>query len=332
MPTSAVRTFTDPYEYQTSLRASDVRMLVPQAGRYVSEHIRIDLYRLWMQRGAAQLPFVAHAAVTKARSPIFFLADAAQRPMHHTGMELTAGDIAFTSLGAEHYHRAWDVSRWAAMSLTPEDLAEAGRSVAGHELTAPAVTRLIRPSAPLMARLQRLHAAACHLAAATPDILAHPEVAKAMEQELVRVMVRCLTESHEPPHEPMHHGVHVMQRFEQVLEEHRDRPLYLTEICAAIGVAERTLRLRCMEHLGMSPHRYLVLRRMHLARRALALADQANTTVTVVASDHGFGELGRFAVAYRRLFGESPSATLRGPPDRAPTGHSPTPLPAIGKA
>jgi AraC-like DNA-binding protein len=92
----------------------------------------------------------------------------------------------------------------------------------------------------------------------------------------------------------------------------------VTEICAAIGVTDRTLRLHCQEHLGMGPHRYLWLRRMHLARRALALADATTRTVTEIANDYGFGELGRFAVSYRKLFGESPSATLRRLPDGRP--------------
>ena len=87
--------------------------------------------------------------------------------------------------------------------------------------------------------------------------------------------------------------------------------MYLGEICATIGVSERTLRVCCEEHLGMGPIRYLWLRRIHLARRALMLADPATTTVTQIATDHGFWELGRFAVAYRKLFGESPSASLR---------------------
>jgi AraC-like DNA-binding protein len=69
--------------------------------------------------------------------------------------------------------------------------------------------------------------------------------------------------------------------------------------------------MRCR---GMSPHRYLWLRRMNLARPALTLADPTVTTVTVIANDHGFAELGRFAVAYRQLFGESRSATLRRAP------------------
>jgi AraC-like DNA-binding protein len=57
---------------------------------------------------------------------------------------------------------------------------------------------------------------------------------------------------------------------------------------------------------------------MHLARRALLRADASAATVTMVATDHGFWELGRFSVEYRGLFGESPSASLRRPPDAMP--------------
>jgi transcriptional regulator GlxA family with amidase domain len=102
-----------------------------------------------------------------------------------------------------------------------------------------------------------------------------------------------------------------MRRFNEYLEAHSGRPLYITEICAGIGVAERTLRASCEEHLGMGPIRYLTLRRMHIVRRALQRADSSNSTVTRIVTDHGFWELGRFSVAYRELFGESPSETSR---------------------
>jgi AraC-like DNA-binding protein len=108
-----------------------------------------------------------------------------------------------------------------------------------------------------------------------------------------------------------------MKRFEELLETSPDRALYLTEICAAVGVAERTLRALCEEHLGMGPIRYLQLRMMHLVRRALLRADPSETTVTRIVTEYGFWELGRFSVAYRVLFGELPSETLRRPAEKA---------------
>lgn len=66
----------------------------------------------------------------------------------------------------------------------------------------------------------------------------------------------------------------------------------------------------CRRVLGMSPRRYQLLRRMAAVRRALMRADPATSTVTLIAVAHGFFELGRFAVRYRALFGEPPSATL----------------------
>jgi transcriptional regulator GlxA family with amidase domain len=88
---------------------------------------------------------------------------------------------------------------------------------------------------------------------------------------------------------------------------------YMTEICAAIGVAERTLRVACEKRMGMGPIRFLSMRRLHLVHRALRRADPSETTVTRIATDHGFWELGRFSVAYRALFDESPSNSLRRP-------------------
>jgi AraC-like DNA-binding protein len=187
--------------------------------------------------------------------------------------------------------------------------------LAERQLKSPTNIRILRPSAPLLSRLLALHKAAGDLAATAPDILANPQVARSMEQALIRAMVACLT--HPDTNDRQHSTrirLAVMQRFEQMLEAHSDEPLHVTDICAGIGVSERTLRLHCQEHLGMSPHRYLWLRRMNLVHRALTRAEATARTVTAIANDYGFAELGRFAVSYRRLFGESPSATLRRPP------------------
>ena len=78
----------------------------------------------------------------------------------------------------------------------------------------------------------------------------------------------------------------------------------------------------------MGPIRYLWLRRMHLTRRALLQASPATATVTALATDHGFWELGRFASEYRALFGETPVASLRrATAEPEPLGDDPLALP-----
>ena len=84
----------------------------------------------------------------------------------------------------------------------------------------------------------------------------------------------------------------------------------LRDLCAVSGVSERRLRDAFYECCSVSPTvrlRELALREV---RRALVDDPTARDAVTRAASDFGFWHLSRFASQYRRLFGESPSATV----------------------
>jgi transcriptional regulator GlxA family with amidase domain len=163
-----------------------------------------------------------------------------------------------------------------------------------------------------MARLQRLHIAASDLAENAPEIIANADAAHGLEQALVEAVVACLAhgEGRKPSLAQGQHAT-VMRRFFRMVEENPEQPFFIPEICNTIGVSERTLRMCCQEHLGMSPKRYLLLRRMSLARRALREGTPDTTSVTAIGTGYGFWELGRFAVEYQALFGKAPSATLR---------------------
>lgn len=123
-----------------------------------------------------------------------------------------------------------------------------------------------------------------------------------------------------------HNHLLILSKLEEFLAAHFDSAVYLSEICAATQASEHTLRICCNEHLGMGPVRYLWLRRMHLARRALLRATEGIATVTSIAMAHGFWELGRFSVTCRGLFDEPPLATLRRPAEDAPASRNTRPL------
>ena len=143
-------------------------------------------------------------------------------------------------------------------------------------------------------------------------ILASRHARDALEEALLRSMVMCLQHGEaRKESKPRGRRAAMAKTFEAVVEANFNRPLLIADLCRIVGVSERTLRNICQEQMAMSPHRFLALRRLHLARRALLRSDQQTATVTAIAMSHGVWELGRFAVAYKSLFGESPSATLR---------------------
>jgi AraC-like DNA-binding protein len=197
------------------------------------------------------------------------------------------------------------------MSLPFAVMSQISATVAGRDLMPLRDEEIVTPWAAAMAKLQRLHAAAGHLAEHAPEIIARPEAARGLEEALIEAMIDCIVapDRHEDTAARHRHTV-IMQRFRAAIEVSNDKAVYLPELCNRIGVSGRTLRLCCQEHLGMGPKRFLLLRRMHLARRALRQAT-ADATVTDIATELGFWELGRFAVEYKALFGEAPSETLR---------------------
>lgn len=96
------------------------------------------------------------------------------------------------------------------------------------------------------------------------------------------------------------------------IESHLGEPMTVGDIAAAASVSERTLQQAFQGAFGMSPTAFLRERRLDRVRDELVDADPSDdTSVTEVAMRWGLTHMGRFAAAYRRRFGETPSQTLR---------------------
>nr|WP_294550229.1 helix-turn-helix transcriptional regulator [uncultured Rhodopila sp.] len=301
---------TDPHDYRSRLRGADQQVMILARGDYRAELTHLDFGNVLVQRSRQSLPHVATAGAHPELTSIVMLSDPHQPEIRVNGVDAGHCDLLVLAAGAEHHHRAGADSRWGSTTMRTAQLLASAHALLGREMPPPSVTRLVTPDPAAIGRLRSLQERGVALAAAPGGL--HANVATALRHAFVQTMVDCLVAD-------QHFGasvrldgrsVAVVQRFMTRVEADLGRPLFMIDLCEELGVAGRTLRQYCLGHLGMSPNRYLLLRRMNLARRALERGGAA-TTVTQVANEYGFGELGRFAVRYRQLFGETPSATLR---------------------
>jgi AraC-like DNA-binding protein len=310
MPSSTVRTFTDPDDYAAAIRQGTYELTVTEPGDFTAKLARIDLHRLWMQRFSDNLPRISHIAGWGGRAVIAFRTQPGPCLLS-SGVEMQTTNIMRYSEGQSYYRQSSGFACYGSMSLPVADTVAVGTAMAGLDLAPPKDALIVAPSPSAMAKLQRLHAAAAQLAEDAPAVIAHPEAARGLEQALIEAMVDCLGQGEvREDRSALRHHAMIMRRFRRAVEENPDQPLYIPELCKAIGVPGRTLRVCCQEQLGMSPKRHLLLRRMHLARRTLRESAPAATTVTEIATQYGFWQFGRFAGGYKSLFGELPSTTL----------------------
>lgn len=98
---------------------------------------------------------------------------------------------------------------------------------------------------------------------------------------------------------------------EEFILGHLDTPLRVADIAAAVGVSVPTLNRAFRKCHGMGPKAFVKRRRLDRVRSELLRAYPRETTVTAIATKHGFWHLSQFAGDYRKAFHEAPSETLR---------------------
>jgi AraC-like DNA-binding protein len=318
MPSSTVQRFTDADDYAAVFRDINAKFTIIGRGDFAAKLVRVTLHRLLLALSTDNLPRVGHLDYLVGWGGISFRTMSGPSLLMR-GVEMEPTKLIWRAEGQGGHQHSSGRASIGSMSLPVEDMASVAVTMAECDLPLPRDAFGFTPLPHAMARLQRVHAAAVHLAETAPEIIANPNAANGLERALIEAMVSCLTSGNPVAvRSAFRQHAKVMRRLEEVLRASPEGPLYMDDLCTAIGVSYRTLHACCREHLGMGPKRYLILRRMHLARRALSRGDPEKTSVTEIATEYGFWELGRFSVVYRSLFGESPFTTLRRLPDDPP--------------
>jgi transcriptional regulator GlxA family with amidase domain len=106
----------------------------------------------------------------------------------------------------------------------------------------------------------------------------------------------------------------IVKSVEDYALSHAGDHLYVSDLCKAAAVSERTLECAFKEVMALTPMTYLIRLRLHRVRQALLAATHGSTTVSTEALNWGFWHFGEFSRAYKECFGELPSDTLRRKP------------------
>ena len=101
-------------------------------------------------------------------------------------------------------------------------------------------------------------------------------------------------------------GDSAVDRVVDVIKASPENAYSLADLCRVASLGARGLQTQFQRRYGMSPMQFLQNERLDRARQSLRAGDG---TVSDIAYAWGFSNLGRFAKAYQRRFGELPSVT-----------------------
>ena len=169
-------------------------------------------------------------------------------------MTLAAGQRSFTRTDGPY--------RWASVWMPAPELVRYGTALTGAAFAIPSAVHSWRPRPATARRLRHLHSAAIRLVEHGSNALIDEEAAHGLEQQLIEALVNGLAKGsvvEAPPDARKHRDLAL--RFEALLTSEPERAFRMTQICAVLGVSQRTLRLSCEEQLGMGPIEYARRRR-----------------------------------------------------------------------
>jgi AraC-like DNA-binding protein len=182
--------------------------------------------------------------------------------------------------GAEHVGHTNGGMVWTALFCEPAVLDDTIRLLHGVEpAQSPGTSTFEEPDPAALDALRAALQQAFFIAEAAPHVLESHATRRSLEESILTVAIDAIDPRGDPaaPGGPMLSHERVVRRAEDSLADKLDTPIYVADLCDAAGVSERTLRNAFQSLYGISPIRFIQLRRLHQVRRALR-APQASVT------------------------------------------------------
>jgi AraC family ethanolamine operon transcriptional activator len=298
------------YDYARSVCEPGVTLMLVKPSRSSWQVARCLPGRIIVQSGAAGSATIADG-VSQSGSFVFFLRNSGHADLISLNGEAVAvNDIAVFPPGKSFVFACRGPYEWISFSVPREVLEEAGFSPAQIH-TLETIASVIH--VPHWAALRLVTAAIYAIevlqsARISADAGRFSDLERTLLADLSAVVIRnCdpVAISSSQTRSPNS----FVQDALAFIRAHEGEELHVEHLCRATDLAERSLLRAFHKLFGVGTTQYLKLRRLN--RVHFALMAPGATTVAGVLAVYGIREFGRFAGAYKTLFGESPSETLK---------------------
>jgi AraC family ethanolamine operon transcriptional activator len=305
--------YSEPEEISAAVPGVRLDAMAQRAGPFEAEALTLGLGALRLQVGRVS-SVLSHTVIEDGSLVVFLpLSRFGERRMN--GLAVGPGDVACYGSGAELLTATETLTGYMALTMPVEAADAALCPRQGQRLARQGRSGVFRTSLPAWHRATRIATTAAEATGMEgAGCWAHPGASEGLRASLIDAMRALFDEAaHQPPSrraltaEAWHRVVLGAKAY---LRADPMRPVYTEELCAALGVSASGLAAAFRGVFGVSPHRYLKLRRLALVRAFLRDPAGPIPLIKAVALSHGFWHLGQFAHDYRQRYGEAPSDTI----------------------
>ena len=304
----------NPEAMAETLQRSTLEHTQLSRGRFRGRLFQAQSNACRLDYGEYNLPVLARGPLAPDRISLGFLL---QSPAEcsFNGESARQGDLLVYGEGMELHARLAPGCRWVSLQVRRDALAEAGLALpqslyAAYGLDKVTSSGLERD---LLAGLQLLGLEGIDQGQQPDPALVMSGVEDAVISAFCRAQGARQRHQTMPSSTAAHSGnpMSIIQRAEAYMEAHLAEPITISRICAQTACPVHTLERVFLKSHGVTPKQFLTYRRLTALRSLLIKHSPEDMSVTSAALSCGLTHLGRAAVRYRQLFGETPSATLK---------------------
>lgn len=304
--------FTEPEELIHAVPGVSLRATPTCPGSFSAAAITLRLNGLVFQAGTCA-PAIIMGQATPGSS-VVHLPYAGTETFILNGRAMAPGLVALYGGGAVLERVSRQTTCHAALILPMEEAESLLAPSSTSPLLRPAGHAMMQTHRPPWLRVIRLAEAVAKTIESDAATFLEPEARRSLRASLVNAFGEMISGDEESGAPRQMRISPARKRIVNVVDDYlvvnTSRPIYTEDLCSVLKISPARLADAFRTSFGVTPHRFLKLRRLAMVRAALRGPEGPVPLVRSVAHAHGFWHLGQFARDYRAMYGETPSETL----------------------